>query len=119
MYIKNPMNYTGGKTKVLGDILKIFPDNIETFVALFTGGFNVGANINAKRLICNDHNTYIISLYFYLTTLNTQQILEEVNNVISTFNLSKVNENGYRNLINRYNQKKTIYRLISIYFLFF
>lgn len=107
MYIKNPMNYTGGKTKVLGDILKIFPGNIDTFVDLFTGGFNVGQILMLKGLY-NDHNTYIIPLYSYLTTLNTQQILEEVNNVISPFNLSKVNENGYKNLRNRYNQKNNL-----------
>ena len=37
--IKSPLNYTGGKFKLLPQILPLFPDNIDTFVDLFAGGF--------------------------------------------------------------------------------
>ena len=40
--IASPMNYIGGKYKILPQILPLFPDNIGTFVDLFCGGCSVG-----------------------------------------------------------------------------
>lgn len=37
-YIKSPLNYTGGKFKLLPQILPLMPDDIENFVDLFCGG---------------------------------------------------------------------------------
>ena len=48
-YIKSPLNYVGGKHKLLPQILPLFPKNINTFIDLFGGGFNVGINVSAKR----------------------------------------------------------------------
>ena len=42
--IQSPLNYTGGKYRLLSQILPLFPDDIETFVDLFCGGCNVGIN---------------------------------------------------------------------------
>ena len=36
--IKSPLNYTGGKFKLLPQILPLFPNDINTFVDLFGGG---------------------------------------------------------------------------------
>ena len=36
-YIKSPLNYTGGKYKLLPQIIPIFPSDINTFVDLFGG----------------------------------------------------------------------------------
>ena len=44
--IQSPLNYTGGKFKLLPQILPLFPKNINTFVDLFCGGCNVGINID-------------------------------------------------------------------------
>ena len=52
--IKSPLNYTGGKFKLLPQILPLLPDDIGTFVDLFCGGGNVGVNIRAEKIICND-----------------------------------------------------------------
>ena len=49
-YIKSPLNYTGGKYKLLNSLFDIFPNNINTFVDLFAGGFNVGINVNANKI---------------------------------------------------------------------
>ena len=37
-YIKSPLNYVGGKYKLLNEIIPLFPENINTFVDLFGGG---------------------------------------------------------------------------------
>ena len=47
--IQSPLNYTGGKYKLLNQILPHFPDNTDTFVDLFCGGCNVGVNVNARH----------------------------------------------------------------------
>ena len=46
MYIKSPLNYTGGKYKLLPQIISSFPSECNTFVDLFTGGLNVGKKIH-------------------------------------------------------------------------
>lgn len=61
--IKSPLNYVGGKYKLLPQILPYIPDNINTFVDLFTGGCNVGININANKIICNDLEAVVINLF--------------------------------------------------------
>ena len=53
-YIKSPLNYTGGKYKLLPQLLELFPKKIETFVDLFAGGGNVAVNVEAKKIIYND-----------------------------------------------------------------
>ena len=46
--IASPLNYTGGKFKLLTQILPLFPNRINTFVDLFSGGCNVGLNVRSK-----------------------------------------------------------------------
>ena len=36
-YIKSPLNYVGGKYKLLNEIIPLFPNDINTFVDLFGG----------------------------------------------------------------------------------
>lgn len=47
-FVKSPLNYTGGKHKLLPQITKLFPDDIKTFYDVFSGGANVGINATAK-----------------------------------------------------------------------
>ena len=49
-FIKSPLNYTGGKYRILPDILPLFPAHPHRFADLFAGGFNVGINAQADRL---------------------------------------------------------------------
>ena len=107
-YVKSPLNYTGGKYKMLDSLFDLFPQNINTFVDLFAGGFNVGINADANKIICNDHINYLIELFKYLKNTETTKIISDINERISEFNLSLENANGYKELRNRYNSKKNI-----------
>ena len=61
--IESPLNYTGSKSKMVGFIKSQLPkDDIDTFVDAFGGGFNVGVNINAKKIIYNDINPFVEGL---------------------------------------------------------
>jgi DNA adenine methylase len=48
--IKSPLNYIGGKAKILDQILPLFPKSIDNFVDLFAGGCNVGVNVCANKI---------------------------------------------------------------------
>lgn len=104
--VKSPLNYIGGKSKLLTQIIPRFPPQIETFVDLFAGGCNVGLNVRAKRTIFNDNLTYLIDLYRKLQELSTEEIFEHINKRIDTLGLSKTNEVGYLALRSEYNAHK-------------
>ena len=102
--IKSPLNYVGGKYKLLPQILPYFPDNINTFVDLFGGGFNVGINIEAKRIICNDLETVVIDLFKELKKLSSEEALKILKDTIEKYELSKTNEEGFKRIREDYNK---------------
>lgn len=107
-YIKSPLNYTGGKYKILSPIFDIFPKQINTFVDLFAGGFNVGINVEANRIVCNDQINYLIDLYGYFSSTEIDVIISEINKRIKEFELTQQNAAGYNSLRDRYNETKDI-----------
>lgn len=115
-YIKSPLNYTGGKYKLLNSLFDIFPNNINTFVDLFAGGFNVGINVNANKIICNDQINYLIELYEFLEKSNTEEVINNIYKIINEFQLSKSNSDGYNKLRERYNENKDILDFLVLTF---
>lgn len=105
MYIKSPLNYIGGKYKILSDIIQYFPPKIDTFVDLFAGGFNVGINVNADKIVCNDQLTPVIDLYSFLQNNSLEVILEGISKIIKDFDLSLTNKEGYNKLRDLYNRE--------------
>ena len=65
--IKSPLNYTGNKYRIMDQIRKYFPENIECMIDLFCGGATVGLNTNAKKVIFVDSNERIINLLIFLS----------------------------------------------------
>ena len=61
-YIKSPMNYTGGKFKLMPQIEPLFPANTNMFVDLFAGGGNVAVNVNANKIIANDYDKHVVDI---------------------------------------------------------
>ncbi len=107
-YIKSPLNYTGGKYKMLDNLFDLFPKEINTFVDVFAGGFNVGINADAKKIICNDHINYLIELFKYFEKTNTNTIIANIKKRIKDFNLTINNDEGYKRLRERYNANKNV-----------
>lgn len=64
-YIKSPLNYVGGKYKLLPQILPLFPKNIDTCIDLFGGWTNADekdlrdmlATSNVKWALSNNLKT--------------------------------------------------------------
>lgn len=103
-YIKSPLNYIGGKYRLLSQILPLFPENIDTFVDVFSGGVNVGINVNAKKYIFNDMNSRIIEMFKYFQSHSPVDLVKEVEQRIEKWNLSKTNEQAFLNFRKYYNE---------------
>lgn len=95
IYLQSPLNYTGGKFKLLPQIIPYFPQNINTFVDLFCGGGNVGCNIVSERVIFNDIEPHVINLLSTLKKVEEDVIFNVINSIIDKYNLSRVDKNGY------------------------
>jgi len=112
--IKSPLNYIGGKQKILSQMLPLFPKSIDLFVDLFAGGGNVGLNVNAKKIILNDNLTYLIELYKTLQEKSYSEIISYIKSTIEKYNLSITNEEGYKNFRKAYNENKKSLDLIIL-----
>ncbi len=105
-FLKSPLNYVGGKYKLLPQLLEYFPREINTFVDMFSGGFNVGINVDSKKTICNDINSFIIDLYKELYKEPINNVLGHIQNRIDEYGLSKENEEGFKKFRIYYNKTK-------------
>ena len=102
-YVKGPLNYTGGKHKLLPQILPFFPKEINTFVDLFCGGGNVTVNVDAKRIIGNDFEKHVIGIYQYLKTHNIDEIISQIEEIVKDYSLTLENAEGFNKLRSDYN----------------
>lgn len=93
--IESPLNYMGGKSKILNQLIPLFPKDINCFVDLFCGGCNVGLNVDSKKVIYNDNNKYIIDLYNAFLKNKKETTIEEIYDIINDYHLSLVSKNGY------------------------
>ena len=104
--LKSPLNYIGGKGKLIEDLRFNMPTEIGSFIDLFAGGLNVSLNIRAEKYFANDNLYFITDFYKYLQQHSLNQILLEVNEVIKEYNLSKTCPTGYLKLRTDFNSSK-------------
>lgn len=93
--LQSPLNYTGGKYKLLSQLLPCFPKDINVFVDLFCGGCNVGINIDANTVIYNDLDRHLLYLYNSLKNLDKTSTLGWIFQIIEKYQLSIVSQKGY------------------------
>ncbi|MCI9639575.1 MAG: Dam family site-specific DNA-(adenine-N6)-methyltransferase [Emergencia sp.] len=103
-FIKSPLNYIGGKYKLLPQIMPLFPKDINLFIDLFSGGGNVGINAEADKILCNDINTKIIELFNTFKNRSTEEVLKQIDLNIQKYSLSKTNEEGFLRFRKDYNK---------------
>lgn len=105
-YIKSPLNYIGGKGKLLNQILPLFPKEIDKFVDLFCGGCNVSINVDAKTIYSNDVLYHLINLFKGFKNNPTEEVVKHIENQIVKFELSKTNTESYNTFRKHYNEFK-------------
>lgn len=131
-FLASPLNYLGGKYKLLPQLLPHFPF-CNYLVDAFAGGCNVGVNASAKHIICNDTNAHLMELMRYFQHTDTEQILKQLYDLIEYYQLSNTeqygydhyqadsqtglaqyNKTAYLNLRHDYNQQPTPIRLYAL-----
>ena len=95
LLIQSPMNYLGGKFKLLKQILPHFPQNIHSFLDLFAGGGNVGINVPANVITLNDSNQSLCGIYNLFKSKDKKEIFDSIQQIITKYSLSESSKYGY------------------------
>ena len=98
------MNYTGGKYKLLPQILPLFPTEINTFVDLFTGGGNIAVNVEANKIIANDFEPHIIEIYKTFQKYEIEELIKTIELAIQRFGLTIENVDNFNKFREYYNK---------------
>ena len=94
-FVKSPLNYTGGKFKLLEQIFDKFPNNFDTFIDLFGGGFNVGVNVKCETVVYNDIQNSVVRIIKLFYDKDYETIINKIEKIIEKYNLSDSYKNGY------------------------
>lgn len=100
--IKSALNYTGGKYKLLPQLLPLFPESYNKFIDLFSGGATVAVNLanidksKSKKYIINDISEEVIDFYKYLESQKDVTVfLDKVEKAIEFYKLSNTQKYSY------------------------
>lgn len=119
-YIKSSINFIGNKYKLLPQIIPLFPTDINTFVDVFGGSGTVTLNVKANQYVYNDICDPVTSIIKGIKNTDINDILNKLDNTISSYQLSKTNRNGFERLRGDYNNGKnnwiTLYTLMCYSF---
>ena len=81
------------------------PKNIERFIDLFGGGFNVGINFDCEQLIYNDYNFKVKELLETLKNEDTVDIYKYIEKMIKKYKLKHGEKAPYLKIRELYNKK--------------
>jgi adenine-specific DNA-methyltransferase len=101
--VSSPLNYIGGKYDMLDFFRENLPKTLDVFVDLFGGGFNVGINVPANKVIYNDINIKAREIVEFFLKEGTSNILNYIKKNINKFNLTKKGKKSYLELRQIYN----------------
>ena len=89
-FIRSPLFYVGDKYKIISQIKKFFPKQIDRFIEPFCGGGSVFLNTKANFYLINDIDSYVIKLHKFLisNSKNTNKFWNEIKKNIEKYNLS-------------------------------
>jgi adenine-specific DNA-methyltransferase len=109
-YINPPFNYTGGKFKLLDQILPKFDYSKPTFIDLFTGGGSVYCNVLDKynKILVNDIISDLIGIHKQLTL--SDKIIDDVKMLC----VAKDDQVGFHKLRDDYNINPTPAKLWAL-----
>lgn len=91
----SPLNYIGGKARILDQVLPAFPLKIDTFVDLFCGGCNVGINTKANNHVYNDVSPQLIGLIQLLAKESPSRLIKSINCLIDKYGFSRTSAHNF------------------------
>ena len=118
--IKSPMNYIGGKYKLLTQILSLFPSKINKFYDVFGGGANLSLNVDSEYVYYNDIVPYVSEVLKGMSETTADECVNKIKEIIDEYELSKINIEGFKKLRDDYNKGRkdwlTFYTLMCYSF---
>ncbi|MGT2704036.1 Dam family site-specific DNA-(adenine-N6)-methyltransferase [Streptococcus parauberis] len=93
--IQSAINYTGGKFKLISQLLPLFPKKINNFHDVFAGGANITLNVEANKYFVNDISSRVIELYKFFDRTKYNDIYIKIEHIISKYGLSNTKKHGY------------------------
>ena len=102
--VKSPMNYIGGKYKLLPQLLELFPNNISMFYDVFGGGANVSLNVSSEFVLYNDIVPYVSNMFNEVKGKDANLCLNKIKQLITDYELSKTNREGFEKMRDDYNK---------------
>lgn len=105
-YIEPFIAYSGNKYKLLPDIFKLFPKNIEelNFIDLFGGAATVSINVKAKRILINESNKFLVGIYKALSVTPPKDAWSLVQGIIDKYGLNATDESAFKKCRDEYNE---------------
>lgn len=102
---KSMFNFVGNKYKQLSQLEEIFPQEINNFIDLFTGGGDVATNMlmRAHCVYANDINKFMIDMMKEFQSKSLNEVLDFVDKRINEFQLTRTNKEGYLKYRDLYN----------------
>ena len=88
--VRSPFFYVGDKYKLMNQLLKKFPKNIDTYYEPFCGGGSSFMNVIANKFILNDVDSYMIGMHNMLNKYahNPELFYLTINNIEDKYRLS-------------------------------
>lgn len=110
-FTRSPFFYVGDKFKLLPEITKLFPNQIDKFIEPFIGGGSVYLNVEAKSYLLNDLDSHLIKLHRLLYSYRNKPELFfiEIFKIIDNYKLSKSYEKDLVPLSLKKKYPKTYY----------
>ena len=100
---ESPLNYIGNKTRVIPEIRKFLPDDIDSFIDALGGGFNVGINISSESIIYNEYNHFVKELIESFWHYDTFSYITYMKKTIQRFGLERGDKEAYLKVRDYYN----------------
>ena len=89
--VRSPLFYVGDKYKIISEIKRYFPNDINRFVEPFVGGGSVFMNVEADEVLLNDIDSNIIAIHQMLcnSAENPNDFYNRVDEVVERYSLSR------------------------------
>lgn len=100
---QSPLNYIGNKSRVIDDIKRELPPEIDTFIDAFGGGFNVGININCNHIVYNEINHFVCDVISSLRDNDTYKYIQFIKKLEKTYGMKKGDKEAYLKMRSDYN----------------
>jgi DNA adenine methylase Dam len=114
MILKSPTNYAGSKDKLMSQLLKYFPEDVDTFYDVFCGGLSVSINSPYQRIIANDIITPLIQFYQSLYFMSINDWSDKEIEIIKSFKIDKTSKEQFLKVREEFNVDGNPYKFFAL-----